>query len=176
MQDLLADLSCFQAMPVMGSLYMFSYKLGGDKYGPFAAWMTAWMNLIGNLAGVAAGCAGTATFLDAIITENNPDWNSTAGVRYGFYIIFVLFCTFMNIFGRTLLPPLSTWISYLVIIAWLLFIAWPTAANSGNLFPTSIMFTEFYDGTGWTEWGNMGVVFLIAMLPACGTSLGLLCV
>lgn len=27
------------AMPVMGSLYMFSYKLGGEKWGPFAAWV-----------------------------------------------------------------------------------------------------------------------------------------
>lgn len=38
------------------------------------------MNLIGNLAGVAGGCAGAAGFLDAVISENNPDWSSNANI------------------------------------------------------------------------------------------------
>ncbi|KAI9006969.1 amino acid permease-domain-containing protein [Hyaloraphidium curvatum] len=161
------------AMPVMGSLYMFSFILGGEKYGPFAAWLCAWMNLIGNLAAVAAGCAGTASFLASVITENNPEFEASSGVLYGFYLIFVAFCTILNIFGKTVLPIVSTWISYLVIIGWLMFIIWLPVSTGGNLFPTSVMFTEFYDGTGWTEAGSAGVVYLIAMLPATWNFIGL---
>lgn len=115
-----------------------------------------------NLAGTAGGCAGAAALLDAAIAINNPDYVSDANILFAYYLIFVFICTFLNIFAKHALPIVSTWISYLVIITWLMFLIWPTSRNAGSLYPVDLMFSDFYDGTGW----NNGVVYLIAMLPA----------
>ena len=33
------------ALPTTGGIYFWSYRLGGEKYGPFLSWMTAWWNV-----------------------------------------------------------------------------------------------------------------------------------
>ncbi|OAL26095.1 Cholinephosphotransferase 1 [Fonsecaea nubica] len=35
------------ALPTTGGIYFWSYRLGGEKYGPFLSWMTAWWNFAG---------------------------------------------------------------------------------------------------------------------------------
>jgi amino acid transporter len=35
------------AYPTAGGIYFWSYRLGGEKYGPFLSWMTAWWNWAG---------------------------------------------------------------------------------------------------------------------------------
>ena len=54
------------SMPTMGCLYYFSYKLGGPRWGPFAAWITGYVNLLGQIAGVASGAWAGATVLTNI--------------------------------------------------------------------------------------------------------------
>ena len=33
--------------PTAGGIYFWSYRLGGEKWGPLLAWMTAWWNWAG---------------------------------------------------------------------------------------------------------------------------------
>lgn len=35
------------ALPTTGGIYFWSYRLGGDKHGPFLSWMTGWWNFAG---------------------------------------------------------------------------------------------------------------------------------
>lgn len=37
------------SLPTCGGIYFWSYKLGGPKYGPFLAWLTAWWNVSASL-------------------------------------------------------------------------------------------------------------------------------
>lgn len=37
------------AYPTCGGIYFWSYRLGGVKWGPFLAWLTAWWNWVGTL-------------------------------------------------------------------------------------------------------------------------------
>lgn len=41
----LAELAA--ALPTTGGIYFWSYRLGGDKHGPFLSWMTGWWNFAG---------------------------------------------------------------------------------------------------------------------------------
>ena len=41
----LAEISC--AYPTMGALYYWSFRLGGEEWGPFTSWMSGWTNLLG---------------------------------------------------------------------------------------------------------------------------------
>lgn len=43
----LAEISC--AYPTMGALYYWSFRLGGEEWGPFASWMSGWTNLLGEV-------------------------------------------------------------------------------------------------------------------------------
>ena len=35
------------ALPTAGGIYYWSYRLGGEEWGPFLSWMTAWWNWAG---------------------------------------------------------------------------------------------------------------------------------
>ena len=41
----LAEICC--AYPTMGALYYYSFRLGGEEWGPFTSWMSGWTNLLG---------------------------------------------------------------------------------------------------------------------------------
>jgi len=43
------------AFPTAGGIYFWSYRLGGEEWGPFLAWMTAWWNWAGWVCVVPGG-------------------------------------------------------------------------------------------------------------------------
>ena len=53
------------AMPVAGGIYYWSYRLGGEKWGPFLSWMTAWWNWVRSL-GVTVLLRSGETDLDTV--------------------------------------------------------------------------------------------------------------
>jgi len=36
------------ALPTTGGIYLWSYRLGGARYGKFLSWLTAWYNWAGS--------------------------------------------------------------------------------------------------------------------------------
>lgn len=55
------------AYPTMGALYYWSYRLGGEEWGPFASWISGWCNLLGQFAGVASGAYAGGEIMAGII-------------------------------------------------------------------------------------------------------------
>ncbi|KAI1615021.1 amino acid or gaba permease [Exophiala viscosa] len=63
------------ALPTTGGIYFWSYRLGGEKYGPFLSWMTAWWNWAGWVTVVPGVQQGSTNFLLAALEIKYP--NST---------------------------------------------------------------------------------------------------
>ncbi|KAI9004975.1 amino acid permease-domain-containing protein [Hyaloraphidium curvatum] len=159
------------AFPSMGGLYLFAYKLGGEKWGPFAAWNTAWMNYFANVAGLANACQGSA-YLVLLMWEINSEWSPEIqefrNVEYGFYVLFLVLVACINIFGEHWLPMISQWTSYFVMIGTIIIAIWPLC-TAPTLQSGSFVFLEFQNYTGWDS--NV-LVALIGLLPAAWNIVG----
>ncbi|EFX03654.1 amino acid or gaba permease [Grosmannia clavigera kw1407] len=61
------------AFPTAGGIYFWSYRLGGEKWGPFLSWMTAWWNWAGWICVVPGVQQGATNFLLSGLQIQYPD-------------------------------------------------------------------------------------------------------
>lgn len=61
------------SLPTTGGIYFWSYRLGGEKYGPFLSWMTAWWNWAGWISVVPGVQQGSTNFLVSALMIKYPE-------------------------------------------------------------------------------------------------------
>ncbi|PSC69717.1 amino-acid permease [Micractinium conductrix] len=100
------------AYPTSGALYYWSAKLAGERWAPFASFLTGWFNLLGQVA-VTAGIDYTfASFLCTIIMlgtggANGGGWVATQGQLLGVYVATLGVHATINTFANRLLAMLN---------------------------------------------------------------------
>ncbi|KAJ3337950.1 hypothetical protein HDU93_000274 [Gonapodya sp. JEL0774] len=161
------------AMPTMGGLYNFAARLGGPKWGPYAAWNTAWFNYISNVAGLANAAQGSA-YLLVVIRQLNSDWvpeiEEMRHVEYGLYFGVVSVVALINIFGEDYLPSVAQFASYIIFLGTMVIAIYPLAyQGSANLASGEFVFITWQNGTGADS--NV-LVALIGLLPAAWNIVG----
>lgn len=160
------------AIPSMGGLYSFALRLGGPAYGPYAAWTTGWFSYIANIAGLTNSAQAAATLVVTIWKLNSEEWSPETqelrNIIYGFYSLLIVIVGLVNIFGEQLLPTISQWSSYFLILGTLLIALWPLIA-APTLQPADFVFITFQNATGWDS--NI-IVALIGLLPAASSITG----
>ncbi|KAJ8548259.1 hypothetical protein K7X08_030728 [Anisodus acutangulus] len=77
------------AYPTSAGLYYWSAKLAGNKFGPFAAWITGWFNIVGQWAVTASVDFSLAQLVQVIILLSTGGLNG-GGYQASKYVVIAL--------------------------------------------------------------------------------------
>ncbi|KAK5449690.1 hypothetical protein LTS15_008765 [Exophiala xenobiotica] len=137
------------ALPTTGGIYFWSYRLGGEKYGPFLSWMTAWWNWAGWVTVVPGVQQGSTNFLVSALMIKYPD---AEVLTKGWFLwlltsIGMIFAMIPNIYS----PRLLQWYFRFAIAIFfsLFFMYWiwfPIEASKKHFNSTHGAFDLFYNG------------------------------
>ncbi|KAK4913886.1 hypothetical protein LTR49_017812 [Elasticomyces elasticus] len=143
------------AMPVAGGIYFWSYRLGGEKWGPFLSWMTAWWNWMGWICVVPGVQQGSTNFLLSAIEISYP--NATV-VYKGWFAwlltaIGMFFAMAPNIISQRVLRLYFRFATFIFFTLFLLYWIWFPAATAahGQFRSGSEVFNHFYNGINGGE-------------------------
>jgi amino acid transporter len=137
------------ALPTTGGIYFWSYRLGGEKYGPFLSWMTAWWNWAGWVTVVPGVQQGSTNFLVSALMIKYPN---AEVLDKGWFLwlltsIGMIFAMIPNIYSPRLLQYYFRFA--IAIFFSLFFIYWiwfPIEASKKHFNTTSGAFDLFYNG------------------------------
>ncbi|KAJ9609783.1 hypothetical protein H2200_006111 [Cladophialophora chaetospira] len=137
------------SLPTTGGIYFWSYRLGGEKYGPFLSWMTAWWNWAGWISVVPGVQQGSTNFLVSALMIKYPD---AEVLHKGWFLwlltsIGMIFAMAPNIYNPRLL---QFYFRFAVVIFFSLFfmywIWFPVKAAEKHFNSSHGAFNLFYNG------------------------------
>ncbi|KIV86958.1 hypothetical protein PV11_02532 [Exophiala sideris] len=137
------------ALPTTGGIYFWSYRLGGEKYGPFLSWMTAWWNWAGWVTVVPGVQQGSTNFLLAALEIKYP--NSTVLYKGWFSWLLtsigMIFAMIPNIYSPKILQWYFRFAVTIFFSLFLMYWIWfPVAASKKHFNSASGAFDLFYNG------------------------------
>mgnify|MGYP003385608622 CR=1 FL=1 len=161
----LGEICC--AFPTMGALYFWALRLGGEKWGPFASWISGWCNLLGQIAGVASGAFAGAQMISELVALLGG--KSTEHDIILYYFIMLVCAGVVNTFAEVMLTALC-YISVAWQILGVLVIVIGMLSTAPTLQSASFVFTDYHQDAGFP---NMcAYVALIGCLTAASTFTG----
>ncbi|RFU33818.1 hypothetical protein B7463_g2493, partial [Scytalidium lignicola] len=156
------------AYPTAGGIYFWSYRLGGPKFGPFLAWMTAWWNFSGWLCSIPSVQQNSTNFLLSAIEIKYPNLEL---LHYGWFEWILTFVgTLLALIPNVISHKVMTWyLRFAVVSALTLFfcyVIWLPAKASGHFRPSSQVFNHFDNGInfGTEKQASDAYVWTIAVL------------
>uniref|UniRef100_J3MXB0 Amino acid permease/ SLC12A domain-containing protein n=1 Tax=Oryza brachyantha TaxID=4533 RepID=J3MXB0_ORYBR len=75
------------AFPTSGGLYYWSARLSGERWAPFASWITGWFNIVGQWAGTASVNFSLAQLIQVIVLLSSGG-NNGGGYFASKYVVF----------------------------------------------------------------------------------------
>lgn len=136
------------AMPVAGGIYFWSYRLGGQKYGPVLAWFTAWWNWAGWICVVPGVQQGSTNFLLSALEikyPNNDLWYK-GWFQWIITAIGMLFAMAPNIISQRILKLYFRFAIFIFFTLFALYWTWFPAKASGRFASGSDVFNHVYNG------------------------------
>ncbi|KAF8707166.1 hypothetical protein HU200_030411 [Digitaria exilis] len=98
------------AFPTSGGLYYWSARLSGDRWAPFASWITGWFNIVGQWAGTASIDFSLAQLIQVIVLLSTGG-NNGGGYLASKYVVFAFHA--MILLSHATINSLSiTWLSF----------------------------------------------------------------
>ncbi|KAI8894943.1 amino acid/polyamine transporter I [Globomyces pollinis-pini] len=158
--------------PTAGGLYYYAARLGGPKYGPVAAWFTAWFNILGQIAGCSGSVYAGATYFTIFLSIIFP---SVTIVPTNIFTVFIVMMGLVGLLNCTAGIALkgSSYLATFLHTAGVLFIVITLFATSKVKQSPSFVFTQFVDGTGWTDQGAAPFfVCMLGLLPSAWSLIG----
>lgn len=155
------------SLPTCGGIYFWSYRLGGPKYGPFLAWMTAWWNWAGWLTVIPGFAQGSTNFLLSAAQIMYPDATVLTKGWLGWLIssATIIIALIPNIASERIIAfMLRTTIASFLLLMSFYWIWFPVKA-SGHFQSASIL-TTFYNGIneGETKQASDSYCWIVAVL------------
>ncbi|RVX66664.1 hypothetical protein B0A52_09477 [Exophiala mesophila] len=142
------------SLPTTGGIYFWSYRLGGEKYGPFLSWMTAWWNFAGWIAVVPGVQQGATNFLISALQIKYPDTEVLYKGWFSWLLtsIGLIFAMIPNIYSPRLLRLYFRFALFIFFSLFFLFWTWFPIKASQQHFNTSYgVFGLFYNGINLGE-------------------------
>ncbi|KAG2559897.1 hypothetical protein PVAP13_8KG037065 [Panicum virgatum] len=103
------------AFPTSGGLYYWSARLSGDRWAPFASWITGWFNIVGQWAGTASIDFSLAQLIQVIVLLSTGG-NNGGGYLASKYVVFAFHAVIL--LSHAIINSLSiTWLSFFGQIA-----------------------------------------------------------
>jgi L-asparagine transporter-like permease len=122
-------------------------------------YITGWLTVAGWQATFASGCFLCGTLIQGLMVLTNPNYNPLPWQGTLLYWAVVMFCVFINVAARGLLPKFEGLILLLHVTGFFAIII-PLIYLSDHS-TTSEVFTTFLNGGNWP---NQGLSLLVGML------------
>lgn len=135
------------ALPTTGGIYFWSYRLGGEKWGPFLSWMTAWWNWMGWITIVPGVQQGATNFLIGALEIQYPD---SEVLHKGWFLwlltsIGMIFAMIPNVYSPRLLQLYFRFAIAVFFSLFFIYWIWFPIKASQKQFDTHV-FSVFYNG------------------------------
>lgn len=136
------------AFPTAGSIYFWSYRLGGRKHGRLLSWMTAWWNWVGWICVVPGVQQGATNFLLGALEVKYP---GSSVVRQGWFSWLVTTLGLVLAMVPNIISPmvLKLYFRFAMVIFFVLFACfwiWFPIKAAGKFQSGSEVFNKFYNG------------------------------
>lgn len=155
--------------PTAGTLFDWSFLVGGPEWGPFLSWMTAWLNMLGQVASIGAAIYAASLEVVSLATLLGPvDVLSNQPVIFGVFTSLLLFAGVSNIFTEQVLTRVSV-LGVVTHLFGCIFIMVFVLAFAPSLQSGSFVFTDYENMTGIDSTFS---VYLIGTLSAATTYTG----
>eukprot|EP01111_Echinosteliopsis_oligospora_P003176 TRINITY_DN15103_c0_g1_i1.p1 TRINITY_DN15103_c0_g1~~TRINITY_DN15103_c0_g1_i1.p1 ORF type:complete len:405 (+),score=73.14 TRINITY_DN15103_c0_g1_i1:34-1248(+) len=154
------------SMPTAGGIYFWAGRLGGQRFGPFLAWLTAIWNFAGWTASIAAVAQGTCLFVISMyMLDQNPDFEPYDSKNlYKQFLItsaLIMISFFLNIVNERVVQIFLRVSSWIFFVQYWLYIIWmPIKVPRFNT--AHEVYYNFINETGWEN--NKGIVWLLGLL------------
>lgn len=150
------------AYPSAGSVYHWAGQLAPEKYAPLCSYVCGWLNFLGNAAGDASFANAFGSYLSSgLIASGHP--GISAQDQVGVSIAFLFLWSVLNCFRidqvgwvNNLAAIVHTGSIFVIIICIL--------ALSPRLASASFVFTDFYNGTGFSSHSYVGALGITTAL------------
>jgi amino acid transporter len=151
--------------PISGGQYHWVSEFAPPKHQKWLSYMTGWMSTLSWQAGTASGSFLTGTIIQALIAINNADYQPTdlewrwQGTLLVFAMVLVLFTA--NIWGAKSLPLLQNILFVVHVFGFfaVIIVLWVLAPRN----TASVVFTQFYNGGGWS---SIGLSLMVGQISA----------
>lgn len=151
--------------PTSGGQYHWASEFSPPKYQKVLSYFTGWMSTLSWQAGTASGPFLVGTLIQSMAYENNPgyagtNWQGTLCV-WGITLIVL----FANIYMGNAMPVFQNLMLILHVFGFLAIIVclWVLAPRNS----AEVVFTQFYNGGGWSSMGLSLMVGQISAVYAC---------
>lgn len=136
------------AFPTAGGIYFWSYRLGGDTWGPFLSWMTAWWNWAGWICVVPGVQQGATNFLLSGLQIQYPDAEvlTKGWLAWLLTAIGMFFATAPNVVSQRVLQLYFRFAVFIFFALFALYWTWFPAKASGHFQTRNGAFNNFYNG------------------------------
>ncbi|EMC98546.1 hypothetical protein BAUCODRAFT_147061 [Baudoinia panamericana UAMH 10762] len=144
------------ALPTAGGIYFWSYSLGGEKWGPFLAWMTGWWNFIGRWPRACWVCVvpgvqqGSTNFLLCAIEIAYPNAEIVSKGWFAWLLTAIGMFVAMapNVISQRVLRLYFRFATLSFFTLFLLYWIWfpIAAAKRGHFQSADGVFKHFYNG------------------------------
>ncbi|KAK0610177.1 amino acid or gaba permease [Bombardia bombarda] len=136
------------AFPTAGGIYFWSYRLGGERWGPFLSWMTAWWNWAGWVCVVPGVQQGSTNFLLSALEIRYPD---AAVLSQGWFSwlltsVGMIFAVLPNVISQRILQLYFRFAIFIFFALFALYWIWFPIKASGNFQSREGVFNNFYNG------------------------------
>ncbi|KAG0050279.1 hypothetical protein BGZ83_004931 [Gryganskiella cystojenkinii] len=159
--------------PTAGSLYFWTARLGGPKWGPMFSWYEAWFNLLGQVAGISAAVLSAATFVNILIAVWQKDYIPSAKSNFYITATLLILSGVINTAGGRALKVASLFSVFVHIVGTIVIIV-VVLVGAPKLQSAKFVFTDFEDRTGYTTNSNAspGLVFMLGLLQSQWSMVG----
>ena len=156
------------ACPTAGGIYFWSYRLGGEKYGPFLSWMTAWWNWAGWVTVVPGVQQGSTNFLLSALEIQYPDATIFGKGWFSWLLtsIGMLVAVLPNIYSQRILQWYFRVATAIFFTLFFLYWIWIPIKVAGNFQPSDQVFKHFYNGIngGETKQASDAYCWIVSIL------------
>lgn len=144
--------------PTSGGQYHWCSMLAPPSYKIFG-YITGWLTVAGWQATFASGCYLCSTIIQGLMVLTNPNYSPLPWQGTLLYWAVVIFCVFINVAARSLLPKFEGLILLLHVIGFFAIII-PLIYLSDHSTASEV-FTTFLNSGNWP---NQGLSVLVGML------------
>ncbi|MCJ1299427.1 hypothetical protein MMC08_002219 [Hypocenomyce scalaris] len=157
------------ALPTAGGIYYWSFRLGGENWGPFLSWMTAWWNWAGWVTVVPGTQQGATNYLLSALEIAYPNASVLDKGWFSWLLtsIGLLVAMAPNVISQRILQMYFRFAIFWFFSLMLLYFTWfPIKKASGHFQPASGVFQHFYNGVneGTTMQASNGYTWIISIL------------
>lgn len=151
--------------PTSGGQYHWVSEFAPVEHQRFLSYLTGWMSTLSWQAGTASGPFLVGTMIQALVSANDDTYEGTRwqGTLLVFAVTAIVYV--LNVWGAKAMPMMQNFMLVVHIVGFVTIIVTLWVLSPRN--SAEMVFTQFYNGGGWSSTGLCLMVGQISAIYAC---------